>query len=132
MQEIRLGEQILAKKYSIDEERDEFNFFTEPNDGLQIGMFRYGKNKVIQNHIHNIFSRSFNKTCEMLFVLNGRLRADIFSDEKELVQSIEVNKNEFIILLNGGHGFETLDENTIIFEAKNGPYFGVEKDKIKF
>ncbi|MPN06443.1 hypothetical protein SDC9_153699 [bioreactor metagenome] len=68
----------------------------------------------------------------MLFVLKGSLRADIYTNEKVFLESADVSENEMIILFDGGHGFEVTAPGTVILEAKNGPYFGVEKDKIKF
>lgn len=132
MTEIKAQQQLLARVYSINECLEKFNFFTEPEHGLQIGLFRYDNNKVIQNHVHHVFPHIAEKTCEMLFVLNGSMQADIFTEQKEFVKSVVVKANEFIILFGGGHGFKILEPNTAILEAKNGPYFGVEKDKEKF
>ncbi len=132
MREIGYKGTPLAQIISIDECGEEFNFFTRQEDALQIGLFRYGEGRVIQNHVHNVFPRTAEKTCEMLLVLRGRMRADIYTNERELVQSEEVGANELIILLDGGHGFQVLEPDTVILEAKNGPYFGVAQDKVKF
>lgn len=132
MKTITYQGQRLAQIISVAECREAFNFFTQPEDALQIGIFRYEKGRQIQNHIHHIFPRTADKTCEMLYVAAGCMRADIFTNEKELVESTEVGANELIILYDGGHGFEVLEPDTVILEAKNGPYFGVAQDKEKF
>lgn len=132
MREVEYKGALLAQIISIDECKEEFNFFTRQEDALQIGLFRYGEGRIIQNHVHNIFPRTAEKTCEMLLVLQGRMRADIYTNEREFVQSEEVGANELIILLDGGHGFQVLEPDTVILEAKNGPYFGVTQDKVKF
>lgn len=132
MKSIEYEGTILAQIISLDECKEAFNFFTRQEDALQIGLFRYDEGKIIQNHVHNVFPRTAEKTCEMLLVLQGRMRADIYTGEKEFVQCEEVGANELIILLDGGHGFQVLEPNTVILEAKNGPYFGVSQDKVKF
>ena len=132
MREVEYKGTLLAQIIAIDECKEEFNFFTRQEDALQIGLFRYGEGRIIQNHVHNIFPRTAEKTCEMLLVLQGRMRADIYTNEREFVQSEEVGANELIILLDGGHGFQVLEPDTVILEAKNGPYFGVTQDKVKF
>jgi len=132
MRSITYQGKLLAQIISINSCAESVNFFTQPKDALQIGLFRYGEGQIIQNHVHHVFSRTAEKTCEMLLVLRGRMRADIFTNEKEFVESAEVGANELIILLDGGHGFEVLEPDAIILEAKNGPYFGVAKDKEKF
>lgn len=132
MRSITYQGNVLAQVVSISECQETFHFLTQPEDALQIGLFRYGAGQRIQNHVHHVFPRTAEKTCEMLLVLRGRIRADIFTGRKELVESVEVGENELILLLDGGHGFEVLEPDTVIFEAKNGPYFGVERDKEKF
>ena len=34
-----------------------------------------------------------------------------------------------MICLEGGHGYEILEDNTRVLEIKNGPYPGPEKDR---
>ena len=42
----------------------------------------------------------------------------------------ELNEGDIILLIEGGHSFEML-EDAVILEIKQGPYMGVE-DKILF
>lgn len=132
MRSITYQGNVLAQVVSISECKETFHFLTQPEDALQIGLFRYDAGQLIQNHVHQLFPRTAEKTCEMLLVLQGRMRADIFTNEREPVGSMEVGANELILLLEGGHGFEVLEAGTVILEAKNGPYYGVEQDKVKF
>lgn len=132
MRTITYQGKTLAQIISTDACTDEFNFFTQPEDALQIGLFRYEAGRVIQNHVHRIFPRTAERTCEMLLIMRGRVRANIFTNEGKLIESIEIGKNELILLLDGGHGFEVIEPETVILEAKNGPYFGVAQDKVKF
>ena len=30
----------------------------------------------------------------------------------------------------GGHNYEILEENTLVYEFKTGPYEGIDKDKV--
>lgn len=78
---------------SVDMCTDEFNFFTRQEDALQSRLFRYGQGRIIQNHVHNVFPRVAEKTCEMLLVLRGRIRVDIYTNEREFVHSEEVGMN---------------------------------------
>ena len=34
-----------------------------------------------------------------------------------------------VVVFKAGHEFTVLEDNTIIYEFKNGPYYGVEADK---
>jgi len=43
-----------------------------------------------------------------------------------------LNKGDLAILFQGGHELKPLHKNTRIFEIKNGPYMGSEKEKKNF
>ena len=105
------------------------NFPSSQEDYLQVGTWWYEKGKKIEPHIHSIFSRQALRTQEFIFIEQGRVRADIYTEGEKLLKSVELKKGDTAIFLNGGHGFEILEDDTKIIEAKNGPYFGKEKDK---
>jgi len=65
-----------------------------------------------------------------LFIKAGKVRLDFYDDEKNYLKSIILEEGDVILLANGGHGFEMLEETEII-EVKQGPYAG-EMDKVRF
>jgi len=85
---------------------------------------------VIQPHVHNIVERKVEYTQEVLFIKAGKVRLDFYDDEKNYLKSIILEEGDVILLANGGHGFEMLEETEII-EVKQGPYAG-EMDKVRF
>jgi len=107
-------------------------FVSDENDALQVGVFKNKKGDVIQNHIHNIFERVTENTQELIYVVKGRIQVNIHNREKEFVCEREIGPSSMVLLIDGGHGFTILEDDTIFVESKNGPYFGVEKDKVKF
>ena len=58
--------------------------------------------------------------------------ASIFDQEMSFVEEIILKEGDMAIMAYGGHGYKILEDNTKIIEAKNGPFVGVEADKIKF
>jgi mannose-6-phosphate isomerase-like protein (cupin superfamily) len=74
--------------------------------------------------------RAVEYTKEVLLIRSGRLRVDFYSEEREYLQSTELEQGDLILLAYGGHGFEML-EPTEIIEVKQGPYAG-EHDKTRF
>lgn len=108
------------------------SFFSEDQDFLQVGSWWYEKGKKIDPHIHQIFPREAQRTQEFIFVEQGRLRADVYTEKEELLKSVELEKGDLMVFLAGGHGFEILEDDTKVVEAKNGPFLGVDKDKKKF
>ena len=73
-----------------------------------------------------------NQTYELLYVVSGKLKAEIYSDKKDFLYELILSEGDTLILLNCGHGYEILMDNTKVLEVKNGPYFGAEQDRIRF
>lgn len=105
------------------------NFVSSQNDNIQVGTWGYNKGQQLSAHLHRIEPRVVQRTQEVLFVKNGRVKANIYSEERKFLRSIELEKNDVLVLLSGGHGFEVLEDNTQVLEIKNGPYVGAERDR---
>lgn len=132
MREIVKNGIVLARHISADDFVDGLNFFSKDEEFIQVGAWRYDSGKNINPHIHNEFSRTANRTCEMLYIISGTLEVDIFDLDKQPVESFAVKKGEALILLECGHGYTIKQDNTKILEVKNGPYFGAENDRQRF
>jgi len=105
------------------------HFFSAEEDFQQVGIWGYDKGQILAAHIHLDAPRRIDRTQEVIFVKSGRLRADIYSEERVYLTSVELHKGDTAILLRGGHGYEILEDDTKVLEIKNGPYLGAEKDR---
>ncbi len=105
-------------------------FFTNDNDSQQLGYMNRPKNYIIEPHRHNLVPREIHLTQEVLFIKSGVVRVDFYDNEQEYIKSSFLNKGDVILLSNGGHGFQIIEDAEII-EVKQGPYCGAE-DKIRF
>jgi len=120
---------VLAKKMTIDDFAPGLNFFSNEEDALQIGSWNYQAGQKLAAHNHNIVSRESNRTQEFIVLLRGSLRADIYTEGDVFVESVIIHAGEGLLNLAGGHGYEILDDDTIVIESKNGPYPGAEADR---
>lgn len=105
------------------------NFYSEDYDFIQVGMWGYDKGKKLAAHVHNIVDRKVNRTQEVIYIMQGKIRACIYSEDEKLVEEIALKEGDILILQNGGHGYEILEDNTFVLEVKNGPYVGADKDR---
>ncbi len=117
---------IIRRDYSING----IEFFSDPSDSQQIGLMNRPKGYKIQPHCHNLITREINLTQEVLFIKNGKVRVDFYSSDQNYIKSSILYSGDVVLLSNGGHGFEILEESTI-FEVKQGPY-SEEIDKVRF
>jgi hypothetical protein len=104
-------------------------FCSEDKDFIQAGIWNYDKGKDLAVHVHNNVPRTITKTQEVICVLEGMVEALIYTEDAQLVKKLVVQKGDVLILLNGGHGYKILADNTFVLEVKNGPYLGAETDR---
>lgn len=123
---------ILARHINGDDIKDGLTFFSNDNEFIQVGTWKYNKGKSLQRHYHNKVERLINRTYEVLYIIEGSIKADIYNLSSKKIQEIIANKGDILILLESGHGYEVLQENTKVLEVKNGPYLGPDIDRNRF
>jgi len=101
------------------------NFFTPDEFPQQFGMLVHKKGKLIKRHRHKLIKREIIETQEVLVLLEGKMRVDIYNDESKKIKSIEMTAGDSILLAKGGHKIEIL-ENAKIIEVKQGPFAGFD------
>lgn len=104
-------------------------FYNNDKDFIQVGTWHYQKGMKLKAHRHKIYPRIALRTQEVVYVKSGEIKVFVYNDKEKLKKKIKLTKGDIMIFLNGGHSFEILENNTQVFEVKNGPYLGVEKDK---
>lgn len=105
-------------------------FFTANEIELQAGLLNFKKNSNVQKHIHLERNLPVKFTTEVVYILKGSSRIDLYDKNKLLIESFKATKGDLIIFIKGGHGL-TFNRFTRIFEVKQGPYIE-ENDKEKF
>tara|TARA_B100000886_G_C20257174_1_gene421330 strand:+ start:145 stop:543 length:399 start_codon:yes stop_codon:yes gene_type:complete len=132
MQTIERDGKINVIIYRDEDWVEGLNFITPDSMFMQVGSWWYEKGKILDKHIHNEFDRVANRTQECVFVKRGSMKVTLYNEEFEEFESFVLFEGDLAVFADGGHGYEILEDNTQIIESKNGPFTGVEKDKIKF
>ncbi len=128
--EIMSGSQRLALIISHRFDESGIHFFTPDDLSQQLAFMSHPAGKEIQPHVHNPVPREVHYTQEVLVIRKGRLRVDFYDKEQNYLESRILEAGDVILLIEGGHGFEVL-EDVEMFEIKQGPYVG-EQDKTRF
>jgi hypothetical protein len=112
-----------------DFQKDGLNFISKPDFPLQLGINRYVKGSVIKSHYH-INREIIVKTLqEIILIKNGSVLVKLYDSKNVLFKSLTLTQGDLIFFISGGHGFEVLEDTTII-EVKQGPYSGKSLDKV--
>ncbi len=129
IKEIKYKNQLLAIIITNRYSEQGVHFFTPDGFSQQLAFMKHPVGKIIQPHVHNPVQREVHFTKEALFIRKGKIRIDFYTDQKNYIESFILETGDVILLSEGGHGFEILEETEMI-EVKQGPYCG-EKDKTR-
>jgi cupin fold WbuC family metalloprotein len=125
---IKDANQTFAFIIRSDCEPDSSVFLTPPHLEMQAGFIVYKKDERIKPHYHLPSNRTIHKTTECLVVKSGKCLVDIFDDNQVIVSTHNLNQDDIILIVGGGHGFRML-EDTVLFEIKQGPYLEADDKK---
>ena len=131
MKEIKKDDVVLARHILQEDIHSGLNFFSEDKEYIQIGAWGYDSGKELLAHIHNKVDRTVSRTCEVLYVISGSLEAVIYGLDEKPVETFLVSSGEILVLLECGHGYKILEDETKVLEIKNGPYLGAEIDRYR-
>lgn len=106
--------------------------FTESRDLLQVASLLFNKNHEIGRHKHLPLFRETVGTNEIWLVIKGKFEVSIYDIDETFLERFVISKKNLIIFHAGGHSLRSLQTKSELLEIKNGPYFGVEADKIIF
>lgn len=102
------------------------NFFTPSEFSQQLGMLIHEKGKIVERHRHKLVKREIFRTQEVLVLLEGKIKVDLYDDDTRLLKTVILNTGDSILLARGGHRVQVM-ENAKIIEVKQGPYAGFDE-----
>ena len=96
---------------------------------LQVATKKLSKDTTFRPHRHLKLTRQIDKTQEAWVFLSGKVRASFYDIDDTLFLETELSAGDCVVAYNAGHSFIVLEDKTTLYEFKNGPYLGIEKDK---
>jgi hypothetical protein len=124
---------LIAITGSVDDMPKGNNFITDNDLPMQVGIMHADKTDSYKNHIHKVRNHQYTSiSMEYHIIIRGKVRLSLFNDDKTLIKKIILKPNMFSLLVHGGHGYEVLEDDTVMVECKLGNFEGVESDKVRF
>lgn len=121
---------IIFNKQDFENRTD----IVDPNQFLQVAALKLNLGKTFIPHKH-LFHKNTNKEIiaqESWVVIQGSVKVDYYDTDGKLLESETLKYGDCTITLYGGHNYTVLEENTLIYEFKTGPYINSKVDKINF
>lgn len=119
---------LLHIVYRFDEINGRTNI--SPDDEfLQLASIKMHKGQTFKAHKHIIFEKVTNIAQESWLVIKGSVKCIFYDLDDTIISEPILNPGDCSMTFRGGHNYLILEEGTIVYEYKTGPYLGQEMDK---
>jgi hypothetical protein len=117
---------ILNRKRNICNNRLDIS----PNEQfLQVSCFSLANNKTFRPHYHVPLERNTTITQESWVVIQGKIKVFYYDIDQSLIGEYIMEQGDCTITFYGGHNYLSLEDNSLVYEFKTGPYMGQLNDK---
>lgn len=126
----KVKEKVLHLVYrgsEFDQERTEL---VDADQFIQCSYLNMNKGKTFKPHKH-IWKDFSGSTIaqESWVIIQGSVKVLFYDIDGSFITSHVLNSGDSSFTLEGGHTYEILEDNTIVYEYKTGPYRGQKLDK---
>ena len=103
---------------------------TPEEEYLQVAFLYMKENEIIGAHKHIPKLATINITQESIIVIKGIINVSLYDVNDQLINDYKVKKSDCVITFRGGHKYQVLSTNALVYEFKTGPYLGIDKKMI--
>ena len=111
----------------ISKEREDI---VPKNEFLQLAILKMQKGKTFKAHKHIIKEKITNIAQESWVVIKGSVKCFFYDIDDTIIEEVILEQSDLSMTFRGGHNYEILEDDTVVYEFKTGPYLGIEFDKI--
>ena len=98
---------------------------------IQCSTLKMKKGKTFKPHKHIWKNRKRDIIAqESWIVIRGSVKCIFYDLDDQIIATPILNSGDASFTLQGGHNYEILNDDTIVYEYKTGPYEGQEMDKV--
>ncbi len=98
---------------------------------IQLSAMNMKKNHTFKPHQH-IYKQGEKEVIaqESWVVIKGSVECHLYDTDGKLLDKPVLNVGDCSVTLGGGHTYLILEDDTLVYEYKTGPYKGIENDKV--
>jgi hypothetical protein len=67
---------------------------------------------------------------ESWVVIRGKVKATLYDTDDTILAIVYLYEGDASFTLHGGHTYEAMNDNTMVYEYKTGMYYGQKDDKV--
>jgi hypothetical protein len=119
---------IIVRKDEITSGREDI---IDEENFIQCSRLKLNKGTTFKPHKHIWKEQKRNVIAqESWVVLQGSVKCIFYDLDNTILSTEFLYSGDASFTLEGGHNYEILEDNTLVYEYKTGPYEGQELDKI--
>lgn len=115
---------VLRKGVQVEQS----TFFTEDDNPMQLGIIKHPAGYIETPHIHRDVD-VLPTIQQVLYITSGIVAVDFFDNYGEQVAQVTLYEGDTALIMFGGHAIRVIEDLECL-TVKQGPYVGIEKDKI--
>ena len=103
-----------------------------PEDNfIQCATLKMEKGKTFDPHKHIVKNRHYTEQIaqESWVIIRGSVKCTLYDIDDKIIAEPILKVGDASFTLYGGHTYTILEDNTLVYEYKTGPYEGQELDK---
>ena len=89
--------ETYASIFDISKMPEGLDFLTNDESFIQVGTWNYKKDKILDAHFHNYFDRSSYRTQEVVYVLQGKIKCNLYEEDATYIGSAVVESGLSLI-----------------------------------
>jgi hypothetical protein len=97
---------------------------------LQLASIQMKKGQTFKPHKHILLEKTTNIAQESWLVIKGSVKCILYDLDDTIIAEPIIYQGDCSMTFRGGHNYLILEDDTIVYEYKTGPYLGQELDKI--
>ena len=98
---------------------------------IQCALLNMENGKTFKPHKHIWKNRTMEVIAqESWIVIQGRVKCTLFDIDDTVISEPILEPGDASFTLEGGHTYTILEDDTLVYEYKTGPYEGQENDKV--
>ena len=103
-----------------------------PEQFLQLATLNFDKGVTFKPHKHIWKSPNYDKTIaqESWIIIKGSVKIFMYDIDDKLLDEEILYPGDCSMTFEGGHTYRMLEDETIVYEYKTGPYHGQSNDKV--
>jgi len=128
----KVKDAVLHLVYRPDEDVEMRTELVDPDQFIQCAYLKMDEGQTFRPHKHIWKNPNYKRVIaqESWVVIRGKVQVFFYDIDGSFLENHILTAGDSSFTLEGGHTYQILEDDTLVYEYKTGPYEGQELDKV--